>query len=96
MNHIVWVKFRINSRAHHGAWQWKPVAVSSKKAAKEEVRHLMKEMISEEALHSEYGRSGDWDILKPPQEEVVKIIDRLTNDIVRKQDWIAQLKEFVV
>lgn len=94
MTDIVWVKYRINSRSSQGEWQWMPLRVSSLDKADAEARCRMEEMISEEALHSEYGRSGDWDIETPPTEVVMAEIKKLQKQADALTKWSFELLRF--
>lgn len=80
---MVWVKYRINSRARLGDWRWVDIEVSADADVEKAVRYYMEEMISEEALHSSYGRSGDWEIEQPP----IEVIKKQRDYHLKKAEW---------
>jgi hypothetical protein len=86
----IWVRYRMNSSASHGDWQFEMLTVPENQTAKETAREYVDEKANEEARFRTRGFDYDWDVVEVPPPWVIpgkiesakKRIDALVRYIV--------------
>lgn len=89
----IWIRYRCNSSASYGSWEWKEFAIPDEwtnlpkkeflKNVEDECIYILNEMHN---THSEHWRGIEWDVMTPPHHIVQQHYNTAVAQLKRAKD----------